>query len=46
MKSILSVISSIKNKLVNKLVNKDINNKKVDNIEKLKQDFKDAKKKR
>lgn len=42
MKSILSVISSIKCKLFKK----DINNKNVDNIEKLKQDFKAAKKKK
>lgn len=42
MKSILSVISSIKDKVLKK----DINNKNVNNIEKLKKDFKDAKKKR
>lgn len=42
MKSILSVISSIKDKLLKK----DINNKNVNKIENLKKDFKDAKKKR
>lgn len=42
MKSILSVISSIKDKVLKK----DINNKNVNNIEKLKKDFKDAKKKK